>query len=179
MAHVVYVLGALVEVGVPKHLRYDDHGDVKGSVTHHKVPVMFANALALHVLGPPDPPLVPGRPHLHLVKRQFLISYVEISHLDHLRKCDHRLVVLHSLRPLLYIFFDIAEATWTVVLQVFREEAGHPVPTLEPVQLVKVFLQGVWQAAHIKSLLQHHLQSLNFSLNSFLSSLDIPCWRLL
>ena len=76
MAHVVYVLGALVEVGVPKHLRYDDHGDVKGLVTHHKVPVMFANALALHVLEPPDAPLVPGRSHFHLVKHQFLISHM-------------------------------------------------------------------------------------------------------
>ena len=53
-AHVIYLLGALVEVGVTKHLRYDDydqhrdssdknhkddHGDVKGLVTHHEVPV--------------------------------------------------------------------------------------------------------------------------------------------
>merc|ERR1719209_1226750 len=82
--HVVFLPGALVEVSVTKS---------------HVLEVMFADDLALHVLGPPDPPLVQSRPHLHL------------------RKCDYRLVVLHHLCPLLCIFFDTAEATWTVVLQ--------------------------------------------------------------
>ena len=98
---------------------------------------------------------------------------------NHLRKCDYWLEVSQDGLWILCLFFDNAEATWwtfpwTQVLQVarFNAAAGHPVPTLKPVQMGKVFLQSLWQAAHVKALLQHHLEPINF-LPFF--QLDITC----
>ena len=154
-----------------------DHGDGENDVKHQVICVMFASALALHVLHPPDPHLVLHRPHLHLVNCKFLFSShkVRLVTQDYLRKCGHRLEVLHNLCPLLRLLFGIAETTWwtfpwTQVLQVedFNKAAGHPVLTLQPVQLVEIFLEDLWQAADIKPFPQHHLhcrlQSLNFSI---------------
>ena len=69
-------------------------------------------------------------------------------------------MVHHDSIDLLCLLFDIAEGTWWTIpwtrdLQVtyFHVNAGHQVLTLEPVQLLKVFLQGVWQVADIKSLI--------------------------
>ena len=48
----------------------DDQGDGEDAVEHHVFFVMFANnALALHVLSPPDPLLVQVRSHLHLLRK--------------------------------------------------------------------------------------------------------------
>ena len=95
---------------------------------------------------------------------------------NHLRKCDYWLEVSQDGLWILCFVLDIAEATatwwtipWTQDLQVtkFHEAGGHLVLTLEPVHLVEVFLQGLWQDAYVKALLQHHLETSNFSLNSF------------
>ena len=82
---------------------------------------------------------------------------------DYLGQCDHWLVVFHQLSQVLRQIVGITEATWwifpwTQVLQVFSKESSNPVLTLQPVQLVEIFLQSFWQAAYIKPLLQHHLQ---------------------
>ena len=146
-------------------------------------------AKGLHALGPPDPILVPRRPHRHLVqamphqmqmqtsstihrKHLVLVSQYETERKkskrlrqDHLRQRGHRLVQLHYIHHLLFHRFGIAEAAWKTFswtrdlnAEEFYEEAGHPVLTLKPVKLVKIFPQGLWQCAGIKPLLQHHLE---------------------
>ena len=84
---------------------------------------------------------------------------------DHLRQRGHRLVQLHYIHHLLFHRFGIAEAAWKTFswtrdlnAEEFYEEAGHPVLTLKPVKLVKIFPQGLWQCAGIEPLLQHNLE---------------------
>ena len=94
----------------------DDQGDGEDAVEHHVSFVMFANnALALHVLSPPDPLLVQGRPHLHLLgklkKVNALLDKLRSVTQDYLRPCGHRLVVLHKLRHCRSHMVDIAEPT--------------------------------------------------------------------
>ena len=85
---------------------------------------------------------------------------------DYLRKVGYQLVVVHDLHPRFHHLFGSAEtARWTISgtqvlrVDVFHEEAGHPEPTLQPVQLFKIFPQSLWQAPYSKPLLQHNLQS--------------------
>ena len=94
----------------------DDQGDGEDAVEHHVFFVMFSNnALALHVLGPPDPLLVQVRSHLHLLgkpkKVDVLLDKLRSVTQDYLRPCGHRLVVLHKLRHCRSHMVDIAEPT--------------------------------------------------------------------
>ena len=95
---------------------HENHKDDQGDGEHHVFFVMFANnALALHVLGPPDPLLVQGRSHLHLLGKSkkvgVLLDKLRSVPQDYLRPCGHRLVVLHKLRHCRSHMVDIAEPT--------------------------------------------------------------------
>ena len=98
-----------------------------------------------------------------------MLTHQKTVFYDHLRQADCHVVNWHKLLgpryKLLFINTKIARCTfpWTQVVQVddLDVEAGHPVPTLQPVQLLKIFLQGLWQSAHIKPPRKHHLKSLN------------------